>query len=707
MQMATCPACAQENPAAARFCFSCGRAIGGDELAPRNERRIVTVLFVDIAAFTSRAERLDPEDLGTILHSYHERVRHEIESFGGVTEKFIGDAVVGVFGAPIAYGDDPERAVRAALAVRTAIDELNRADQALDLHVRIGVNTGDALVTVGARPERGEAMVAGEVVNMAARLQQNAPVDGILAGLETYACTRDAVTYGEMISTAAKGKSTPLHARPALGSASRAEPAVRRPLVGREGEMQHLRQIWARAAGSATPHVVTVLAPPGIGKTRLSVEFSNSVKDAGGRVVRGRSLPYRESSAYGAFATQVKQLAGFSRVTRARSAAQSSAEPSRAWARENPMPSPATWESCSGSSQSRPWPIARRCSSRCAASSRRSQRIDRRCLCSRICTGPTPACSISSSCWARACAPRRSSCSSSPVRSCSTHGRDGAAVFRRIPHSPLQPLGADESRQLADELLGGPGGDSQSILAIHVSSTAEGNPLFIEQLAAVALERVEHALLSDKLPTTIRGIVTARLDSLPPEERSVLLNAAVVGKVFWRGALRAVIDDADQLGDILAALERRDLVRRDRQSAIECDQQYAFKHALIRDAAYDMLTRPQRRERHRRVAQFLEEEMPQAGEAAAQLARHWREAGDADRAVDHFVVAAEQAGRGWAKHHSVALYREALDLVPEGCPRHAEISRQFAIAYQASWHVQDVRDQRRGPDVPDPGQTSG
>ena len=109
MQMATCPACAQENPAAAaRFCFSCGRAIGGDELAPRNERRIVTVLFVDIAAFTSRAERLDPEDLGTILHSYHERVRHEIESFGGVTEKFIGDAVGGVFGAPIAYGDDPE-----------------------------------------------------------------------------------------------------------------------------------------------------------------------------------------------------------------------------------------------------------------------------------------------------------------------------------------------------------------------------------------------------------------------------------------------------------------------------------------------------------------------------------------------------------------------------------------------------------------------
>ena len=263
-----------------------------------------------MVAFTSRAERLDPEDLGVILRSYHDRVRLEIESFGGVTEKFIGDAVVGIFGAPTAYGDDPERAVRAALAVRTAIAELNRADEALDLHVRIGVNTGDALVTMGARPELGEGMVTGDVVNMAARLQQNAPADGILAGLETYACTRDAVTYGDVISIAAKGKSTPLQARPALDSPSRSEPAPRRPIVGREREMQHLRQIWAQAEETATPHLVTVLAPPGVGKTRLSAEFSVAVRDAGGRVVRGRSLPYRESSAYGAFAAQVKQLAG-------------------------------------------------------------------------------------------------------------------------------------------------------------------------------------------------------------------------------------------------------------------------------------------------------------------------------------------------------------------------------------------------------------
>jgi len=706
VHMVTCPSCAQENPTAARFCFSCGRAIGIDELAPRDERRVVTVLFVDIVAFTSRAERLDPEDVGAILHRYHERVRLEIESFGGVAEKFIGDAVVGIFGAPTAYGDDPERAVRAALAVRTAIDELNRADQALDLHVRIGVNTGDALVTVGARPERGEGMVAGDVVNMAARLQQNAPVDGILAGLETYVCTRDAVAYGDGIAIAAKGKATPLYARPALGSASRTEPAARRQLVGREGEMQHLRHIWARAAASATPHVVTVLGPPGIGKTRLSVEFSSAVNNAGGRVVRGRSLPYRESSAYGAFATQVKQLAGIFESD--------SREVGRA----------KLGRTVAGLGAGNPDAVTRHLGillglePEQTVADRETLFFSVRCFIEAVAEDRPTMLVFEDLHWADPSLLDLVELLGGRLR--------GTPIVLLVLARPelldarpgwggglpaytalsLQPLAADASRQLADELLGGSAVDPRSSLANRVSTTAEGNPLFIEQLAAVALERAEHALLSEKLPTTIRGIVTARLDSLPPEERALLLDAAVVGKVFWRGALGAIIDDAEQLGDILAALERRDLVRRDRESAIEGDHQYAFKHVLIRDAAYDMLTRPQRRERHRKVAQFLEEKMPQAGEAAAQLARHWREAGDADRAVDHFAAAAEQAGRGWAKQHAVELYREALELIPEASTRRAEVGRQFAIAYQASWHVQDVRAQR-GPDVPDPDQTSG
>jgi class 3 adenylate cyclase len=704
--MVTCPSCAQENPAAARFCFSCGRSIGGDELVPRDERRVVTVLFVDIVAFTSRAERLDPEDLGAILRSYHDRVRLEIESFGGVTEKFIGDAVVGIFGAPTAFGDDPERAVRAALAVRTAIAELNHADEALDLHVRIGVNTGDALVTVGARPELGEGMVTGDVVNMAARLQQNAPADGILAGLETYACTRDAVTYGDVISIAAKGKSTPLQARPALDSPSRSEPAPRHLLVGREGEMRHLRQIWTQAAASATPHVVTVLAPPGVGKTRLSVEFSGAVRDAGGRVVRGRALPYRETSAYGAFATQVKQLAGIFESD------------SREVGRTKLGRTVDGLGAVDSDAVARHLGILIGLEPEQTVADRETLFFSVRCFIEAVAEERPTMLVFEDLHWADPSLLDLVELLGAQLR--------GSPVVLLVLARPelldvrpgwggglpaytalsLQPLGADDSRRLTDELLGGARSEPLAALAAHVSATAEGNPLFIEQLAAVALERADLVRTTDTLPTTIRGIVTARLDSLPREERSALLDAAVVGKVFWRGALRTLTDDAGRLPDVLRALERRDLIRRDRGSAIEGDRQYTFTHVLIRDAAYDMLTRPQRRERHRRVAQFLEQETPQAGDAAAQLARHWGEAGDAERAVEQFMTAAEQAGRGWAKQHAAELYQEALDLIPRESPLYAEVGRQFAIAYLASWHVQDVRNQR-GPAAPGPGQTSG
>src|SRR5947207_12813499 len=159
--MPICATCGQENPDVARFCLACGAALGVGEAAPNEERRFISVLFVDLVGFTARAEKLDPEDVRAILTPYHETVRREIESFGGVVEKFVGDAVMSVFGAPVAYGDDAERAVRAALSVRDAIAEIDEADPLLDLQVRAAVNTGEAIVDLGARPELGSAMVAG------------------------------------------------------------------------------------------------------------------------------------------------------------------------------------------------------------------------------------------------------------------------------------------------------------------------------------------------------------------------------------------------------------------------------------------------------------------------------------------------------------------------------------------------------------------
>src|SRR3989442_5387670 len=185
--MPICATCGQDNPDVARFCLACGAALGVDEAAPNEERRFISVLFVDLVGFTARAEKLDPEDVRAILTPYHETVRREIESFGGVVEKFVGDAVMSVFGAPTAYGDDAERAVRAALAVRDSVRDL--------AEVRIAVNTGEALVSLGARMTHGESMVAGDVVNTASRLQTAAPVNGVIVGAETYTTTKDAIEY--------------------------------------------------------------------------------------------------------------------------------------------------------------------------------------------------------------------------------------------------------------------------------------------------------------------------------------------------------------------------------------------------------------------------------------------------------------------------------------------------------------------------------
>src|ERR1700759_2325469 len=195
--MPTCRACGQDNPEIARFCLACGAPLA-EEAPQREERRIVSVVFVDLVGFTSRSEQLDPEDVRAILTPYHGTVRDELESFGGVVEKFVGDAVMAVFGAPTAHGDDPERAVRAALAVREAVAALNSERPELELSIRGAVNTGEAAVTLTARPALGEAMVAGDVVNTASRLQGHAPVGEIIVGEETYHATRAAIEYEQL-----------------------------------------------------------------------------------------------------------------------------------------------------------------------------------------------------------------------------------------------------------------------------------------------------------------------------------------------------------------------------------------------------------------------------------------------------------------------------------------------------------------------------
>jgi class 3 adenylate cyclase len=265
----------------------------------RRERKVVSVLFADLVGFTSRSETLDPEDVEAILSPYHEHLRSELERFGGSVEKFIGDAVVAVFGAPVAHEDDAERAVRAALAIR----DWAREEQA-GVQLRIAVNTGEALVSLDADPASGDHAVAGDVVNTASRLQAAAPVNGVLVGEGTYRATERVIEYLEATAVEAKGKATPVPVWEPLEPRSRLGSDVthhaRTPLVGRGRELDVLGHALARAREERTPQLVTLVGVPGIGKSRLVYELSQLVDDDPQlmRWRQGRCLPYGEGVAF-------------------------------------------------------------------------------------------------------------------------------------------------------------------------------------------------------------------------------------------------------------------------------------------------------------------------------------------------------------------------------------------------------------------------
>jgi class 3 adenylate cyclase len=683
--MPSCRACGQDNPEIARFCLACGAPLA-EETPHREERRIVSVVFVDLVGFTSRSEQLDPEDVRAILTPYHGTVRDELESFGGVVEKFVGDAVMAVFGAPTAHGDDPERAVRAALAVRDAVTALNTEQPELELRIRGAVTTGEAVVTLSARPALGEAMVAGDVVNTASRLQQHAPVGEILVGEETYRATQGPIEYEPAEPVTAKGKTQPIAVWRAVAAPtlSGERDLSSTPFVGRTREVGLLDATWERVERERRPHLITVLGAPGVGKSRLSAEFTQRVASRGGRVVRGRCLPYRERSAYGPFATQVKELAGIydsDDVAVATGKLRTLVE--RLVGKEEA-------EAVAGHIA-----ILLGFETKATTPDRDSLFQSVRVFIEAGARDEPTAFVFEDIHWADPAL-------LDLIELLATRLHDLPVLLLTLARPelldtrpawgggllaynalPVEPLGGKDASELALNLLGA------ETKASEVAEAAEGNPLFIEQLAAVLHERGEQA---GGLPTTIRGLVSARLDALPAEEREVMLDASISGRIFWRGGLARIARDPDCLGAALAALERRDLIRRDAVSRIEGDEQWSFKHVLIRDVAYDLQPRARRREGHRHVAEFIEESTPEVGEAGAALARHWRGAGELEQAVRHFVAAAEEAERGWAKQYAVTLYKEALDMTPaEDVERVRFLRKRLAVAQQAYIHVDDAQ----------------
>src|SRR5215208_1310088 len=311
--MPVCTSCGEENPAKFRLCGFCGTplpAASAVATPPEEERKLVSVVFTDIVGSTARAEGLDPEDVRAMLVPYHARVRAELERHGGTVEKFIGDAAVAIFGAPNAHEDDPERAVRAALAIKDAIAELNASDDWLDLHIRTGVNTGEAIVMLDAKVNEGEIMAAGDVMNTAARIQSAAPVDGVLVSEETYRATRHVIEFREHEPIHAKGKSAPVPVWEVAGAkeetARRATSRVR--LVGRDAELESLLEAWRETVHEGKPGLAVVLGNAGIGKTRLLEEFAQRID--GAALHWGRCLSYGEGITYWPIVEIMRDAAG-------------------------------------------------------------------------------------------------------------------------------------------------------------------------------------------------------------------------------------------------------------------------------------------------------------------------------------------------------------------------------------------------------------
>ena len=667
--MVTCPSCGQENPDGFRLCGMCGAALTPAAEPAREERKVVTILFTDLVGSTARAEGLDPEDVRATLSAYYAQLRAELERHGGTVEKFIGDAVMAVFGAPVSHEDDPERAVRAALAIRDSVGD--------ELEIRTAVHTGEALVALGARAAEGEGMVSGDVVNTAARLQSAAPVNGILVGEGTYRATRHAIEYRDAPSIEAKGKSEPVKVWEAVSARSRfgsdVEQKLRTPLVGRERERGLLADALGRARTEQSAQLVTLVGVPGIGKSRLIAELFQ-ITEADPDLInwrQGRSLPYGERVSFWALGEIVKAHAGILESDDSATAEEKLGEMVADLADDE---------------REREW-LARL--TRPLVGLEGAERTERE---------------EAFAAWRRlleAAAEQRPLIlvfedlhwADDGLLDFVDHLADWATTVPLLIVGTARPelldrrpgwgggkrnaftlsigaLSDEETAVLLQRLLDRAVLDADAQRA--VLQRAEGNPLYAEEYARMLAEHEGGDL---PLPETVQGLIAARIDALAPEEKSLLQDASVIGKVFWPGVLTGAEDR------ILHALERKEFIRRDRRSSMAGETQYAFLHALVRDVAYGQIPRAERAGKHHRAAEWLTSLAgDRAEDHAEMLAHHYREAltlGEAagldttalrDPSRQAFADAAERAFSLNAGQTALDFARAALELTDPDSP---------------------------------------
>jgi class 3 adenylate cyclase/tetratricopeptide (TPR) repeat protein len=649
----------------------------------RQERKVVSVLFCDLVGFTQRAEEMDPEDVAALLEPYHARLKGELERHGGTVEKFIGDAVMALFGAPIAHEDDPERAVRAALAIRSFAE-----DEGIEL--RIGITTGEALVTLAARPEQGETVATGDVVNTAARLQAAAPVNGILVSEKTRAATSDAIEYEVAEPVEAKGKSQPVPVWEARRARSRItlDRLHGTPLVGRARELDLLEDALARAREERQPQLVTLVGVPGMGKSRLVYELSQGV-DRDPDIIswrQGRCLPYGEGVTFWALGEIVKAQAGILESDSAEAAEEKlAAVATDEWLRDHLRP--LLGLGTNG------FPDAGQREEMFAAWRRFLEGL----------AAQRPLITVFEDLhwadddlldfvdhlveWASG-VPLLVVCTARPELLERRPGWGGGKT--NASTVSLSPLSSQETAQLVGRLLQRailPAETQQALIA-----RAGGNPLYAEQYARLLEERLEVDLT---LPATVQGIIAARLDLLSPEQKSLLQDAAVAGKVFWAGALAAISTAEPRAAEEqLHALERKGFVRREQETTVVGDTEYAFLHVLVREVAYGQIPRVPRAEKHRLMAQWIES-LGRSEDHAEMLAHHYGEALDlafaagadttalTQSARRAFVDAGDRASALNAHAGALRYYERALDLWPDDDERPRLLLRVARAAFLA------------------------
>jgi len=675
-----CSSCGQETPEGFPRCANCGAPLSTEAAPRREERKVVTVLFCDLVGSTARAEGADPEDVRALLSAYHERVRHELERFGGTVEKFIGDAVMALFGAPTAHEDDPERAVRAALAIRDCAQEEG------ELQVRIGITTGEALVSLSASPRTGEGMASGDVVNTASRLQAGAPVNGVLVDQPTCRATERVIEYEEHKSIDAKGKAAPIAVWQALEARARfgvdVRPAARGPLVGRTHELDVLVGALARVRREQEPQLVTLIGVPGIGKSRLVWELFQAVGRDPDLIYwrQGRSLPYGDGVTYWALGEMVKAQAGILETDPSELTA---SKLERAVSELFPEPADASWIEAalrplvgiavpgesSGDRDGETFAAWRRFFE--ALAEVRPLVLVFEDL--HFADEGLLAFLDHLVDWASG-VPILVVCSARPEllarRPDWGGGKPNATTLS------LSPLSDEETARLVHALL------ERAVLPAETQASllerAGGNPLYAEEFASMVSERAAEGTDGElPLPETVQGIIAARLDGLPADEKALLQDAAVVGKVFWLGSAAAVGGlELRAAEERLHALGRKEFVRRDRRSSVAEETEYAFRHLLVRDVAYGQIPRAARAAKHRLAAEWITS-LGRPEDQAEMIAHHYlaalefaRAAGQdvhelAERARLVLRDAGDRAVSLGAQAAAARFYAAALELWPD------------------------------------------